>query len=206
MIASILNFIEEYRCKRGIGVFRPWNREELRIFHINRYPDESGRGYIEQIRDGVIETMVTFTKYPYIDFIDEVLNSKSLLFQTFFHQRFDDRRRWFEGVTLSFSSEVEKNRYDRVDLIFEDVAVDGEFDREVNQVRLYVSPLKRYLANDYDLLYWDSSDKRSLEIFQTGYRDNIYFYKKDRERRGVKRHWKYGYTPLNHRLKNSAFL
>jgi len=209
MISYLLNLFEEHKCKRGIGIFRPWNREDLRIFHINLYKDGSGRDYIEQIRDSAVDTMLLFTGYPQVEFIDRVLLSKSTIFHTFFHQRLDEKKRWFEGVTLSFALEIEKNRFDRVDIIFEDMAVDGIFDGEVNQVRLYVSPLENYLANDYDLLYWDASDRRSLEVFQTAYQDSLYFFKRDRKERELKS-WRYRYLnnfqEINKNLKNSSFV
>lgn len=195
-------------CKRGVDIFRPWNREEVKIFHVNLYKDESGREYIEQIRDSVVETMLLFTGYPDVEFIDKVMLSKSTIFHTFFHQRLDEKRRWFEGVTLSFALEIDRNRFDRVDLIFEDIALDGEFDQEVNQVRLYISPFDRYLSNDYDLLYWDASDRKSLDTFQTGYKDTIHFFNRDRKDRELKS-WKYKYLnnfqEINKNLKNSSF-
>ncbi len=153
--------------------------------------------------------MTLFTKYPNKEFIDRVLLSKATVFYTIFHQRFDEKRRWFEGVTHSFALEVGQNRYDKVDLIFEDIAVDGEFDGEINQVRLYISPLEKYLVNDYDLLYWDASDRRSLEVFQTTYQDSIYFYKKDKNKLKITS-WKDKYLenfrPINNNLKNRAFI
>ena len=62
-----------------------------------------------------------------------------------------------------------------IDLIFEDIALSNIFYGEVNQVRLYISLIKRYGENYYDLLYWDASDRRSLDVFQTAYQDNIHF-------------------------------
>jgi hypothetical protein len=183
LLTPILETIYQYRCKRGFGWWRPWNREELKIFHGNIYENGSGLSYAEQIKDSVIETMLLFTGYSDDGFIENTVISEDTIFRTLFHERVDEKGRKFEGITLSFSLQVESDMFDRVDLIFEDILVDGEFDGEVNQVRLYLSPVSRYVENDYDLFYWDASDRKSLDVFQTAYRDSIYFYEKDTKER-----------------------
>lgn len=182
MFKQIINIIETLKCKKGFGQFRSWNRKEFKIFHSNLYENRDAKNYIEQIRDGVIETMTLFVGYPNMEYIDKIFNHSETRLFTFFHNRIDEKGRKFEGITLSFLLEVSANRFDKLDLIFEDIAVANIFDNEVNQVRLYISPLERYAENDYDLLYWDASDRRSLEVFQTAYADSIYFYKKDKKR------------------------
>ena len=190
MISKFLNFIETFKCKKGIGIFRPWNRKEIKIFHINYYNNSDAKNYIEQMKDSVIETMVQFVGYPNYEFIEKTLNSKKTELKTFFHNRKDEKNRNFEGFTLSFYIEIAKNRFDKIDLIFEDIEVDGNFDGEVNQVRLYISPLSEYGGNNYDLLYWDASDRKSLDIFQTAYIDNIIFFKRDKKLHFFSR-WQY---------------
>ena len=209
MIAKIFDLIETWKCKRGIGIFRHWNREDFKIFHSNIYKNGEAKNYIEQIKDGVIDSMMEFVGYP-TDFIDNLLDDSQTQLITFFHNRIDEKGRKFEGCTLSFFREIAKKRFDKIDLVFEDIAVDKKFDGEVNQVRLYISPLERYLANDYDLLYWDSSDKKSLEIFQTAYKDNIYFFQNDRKTKKWK-NWKLKYfsqfykSKISHQHKTSSF-
>ena len=208
MLAPILNLIESIKCKQGFGRTRTWNRTDFKIFHSNFYNNRDAKTYIEQMRDSVIETMVQFVNYKESEFIEQTLNNIDTELFTFFHNRTDEKGRKFEGVTLSFSVEVSKDRFDKIDLIFEDMAVNKKFDGEVNQVRLYISPLSRYARNDYDLLYWDASDRRSLDVFQTAYLDNIIFFKQDRKKRVWKK-WQHKYLDQFKKrevlLKGSSF-
>jgi len=183
MLSMILNTVETLKCKKGIGIFRKWNREDIKIFHTNFYKNRDAKTYMEQMKDTVIETMLQFVGYQNIEFVDNFFNNPKTELFTFFHTRVDEKNRKFEGTTLSFILEISKNRFDKIDLIFEDIAVDSIFDGEVNQVRLYISPLIEYGSNSYELLYWDSSDRKSLDIFQTAYLDNIIFFKRDKTSR-----------------------
>jgi len=159
---------------------RPWNWENIYSFGSHYYDYKSGINYITQINDTVIDTILSFTNYKYRDEIEELLDNKELKFYTVFHYRTDEKR-LFKGVTLSIGSKVEGG-WDRLDLIFEDESINGEFDETVNSVRLYYSPYHRYIERDFDMFYWDSSDSRSLEIFQNGYRDVLHFRDRDKNR------------------------
>jgi hypothetical protein len=173
---NIKNIVDEFNCKRGKGWLRPWNRElnisGFRDFNIDNI------NYLEQIRDGVIDTMLLFVGYRDRKKVVQIIDGSSKKFRIYKHSRIDEKKRKFQGVTISFASEIAKNRFDRVDLILEDMERENTFDDEVNSARLYISPLEDYLSNDYELLYWDSSDKRSLEVFQTAFDDLKLFYKK----------------------------
>jgi len=208
MFSHLLNLIEIIKCRKGFGRTRSWNRKDFKIFHTNSYNNRDARNYIDQMKDSVIETMVQFVAYKDSDFIEKTLTNRDTQLFTFFHNRKDEKGRKFEGVTLSFSLEISKDRFDRIDLIFEDIALNNIFDGEINQVRLYISPLNRYAENDYDLLYWDASDRRSIDIFQTAYLDNIHFYKQDRKSRVLKK-WKHKYLEefkkREKMLKGSSF-
>ncbi len=176
MFSFIFSLIETWKCRRGIDWLRPWNRD-IDIFKSFNYKRDIRRDYLEQIFDGSINTMLKYAGYK-DEFIDWFFN-QSPVFIIFLHDRIDEKNRKFEGVTLSFGLHFSKNSFDRIDLILEDIAQDGIFDGEVNQVRLYISKMDRYLSNDYDLLYWDASDKRSLELFQTAYQDAKIFAERD---------------------------
>ncbi len=149
-----------------------------------RYKTSSALHHLEQMRDGVIDTMVEFTHYQKVDFIDSLFEDKSLLFRILFHHRVDEKNRKFKGVTVSVGRVAKKeSRYlDRLDLVFEDMKIDGKFDDEVNQVRLYVNPWELQKSKDFHLLYWDASDRRSLEVFQTGFLDTLLFAEEKRGR------------------------
>jgi hypothetical protein len=160
---------------------RPWNWEDIYSFEAHKYDYKSGSNYISQIYDGVIDTILNFTSYGDRESIESLLESQELEFYTLFHDRKDYKKR-FEGITLSIGLKV-NGGWDRFDLIFEDEVKDGKIDGVVNSVRLYYSPYHRYVERDFDMFYWDSSDRRSLDIFQTGYRDAIHFYKKSKSKK-----------------------
>ncbi len=148
MFDFILKIIETWKCRRGIGWMRSWNRD-LIIFQSHLYNRDIRRNYLEQVFDSPILTMLNYTGYKG-EFITWFFESSPIL-ATFFHDRIDDKNRKFEGVTISFGLPYNKNSFDRIDLILEDISRDGIFDGEVNQVRLYISPIDRYASNDYDL-------------------------------------------------------
>jgi hypothetical protein len=213
MISTFFDFLDNWRIKRGVGIFRPWHQEQIFIHQTYFFSNQDSIYYREQIKDSVVDIMMDFVQYENRDFVDEVFTSSETKIYKFFHKRRDEKDRLFEGVIIALCKEVEKNHYDRIDLIFEDIAVKNRFDGEVNQVRLYISPAKNFAKNDYELLYWDASDKKSLYLFQEAYQNEIALFKRDYKKKYTNLYFKllnrFKKNYLNEyfsRLKNSFFI
>jgi len=212
MIYTFFDFLDNWRIKRGIGLFRPWHQEQIFIHQTYFFSNQDSIYYREQIKDSIVDIMMDFTQYENRDFVDEVFTSSETKIYKFFHKRRDEKDRLFEGVMISLFKLVEKNRYDRIDLIFEDIAVKNRFDGEINQVRLYISPAQNFAKNDYELLYWDASDKKSLHVFQEAYQNEIILFKRDKKKKYSNLYFrflieliKFYYQKYLKKLKNSFF-
>jgi hypothetical protein len=167
----------DYRVKLKKGWFRKWNFDEkyyfLNLFELN---SEEKSDFIEFLKLEVIDLMIQFTNYPDFEFFDEVLSDyKNLKFYIFTQKRVDKKfNKTYKSYVFSFG-EIKNNH--RIDLVFEE---DIKSKNLINNIRLYISDHELYKSNlHFDLLYWNSSDKRSLEFFNSAFLDAKAFLSKN---------------------------
>ncbi len=140
LLRMLMNALESKRQSRGMGWSRPWNKTGLNVFRTHLQNPTLDAAYLALL-EPVLKQLLASVSDAYAAFARELLADPKRMSFTFYHNRQEGDRQ-YEGLTLSIGRKVEADpsKRDRLDLILEDLRVDGRVDGKVDRLRLYICP------------------------------------------------------------------
>ncbi|MEM9158311.1 MAG: hypothetical protein AAGB46_04620 [Verrucomicrobiota bacterium] len=144
ILRKLMDALEAKRQSKGMGWSRPWNKFGLNVFSTHKFNTISDSNYAIPIME-FIEKNLSDAPQETRDFAEDLLSDTACLGFVFYHNS-DKEDGQHEGLTLSFGRKVpeDKTKRDRIDLILEDLRLDGKVDRLVDRIRIYVCPWEDY--------------------------------------------------------------
>lgn len=188
LLVKFMNALEGKRQKKKMGWSRPWNKYDLNVFRTHIMDRHEDREFIDSIFDLVLEQITDLPKnYKY--FVEDLQDDPNLMAFTFYHNRSLTNTQ-YEGLTLSFGRRPldDRTKRERLDVILEDLRVDGEVDGKIDQVRVYVNPWKEFSQDDEYFLYV-KQDNEVPSPFNDAYRESVGLYNQWKEEE--KRQWQH---------------
>lgn len=191
LLRLLMNALESKRQSKGMGWSRPWNKTGLNVFSTHKFNTKTDDKYLQPI--------LSFIK-PYLEagpesmrrFALELLSDPSCMGFTFYHNS-DRGGQQHEGFTLSFGRKVpgDRSKRDRLDIILEDLRIDGEVDQLVDRIRIYLCPWEHYQDNkQHHLIAIEDippSEQESAQFLYKNCIDHYHIWKKEEAREWT--HW-----------------
>jgi hypothetical protein len=210
LLVKMMNVLEGKRQAKGLGWSRAWNKYGLNVFRTHR-ADIGGDCEYFKAATPFLKAFTESVPDHYISFVHELLEDPNAMGFTFYHNDDVDNEQ-YEGLTLSFGRKraEDKTKRDRLDIILEDLRVDGSVDGRIDRLRIYICPWSHYADKEFHLIDKTELDQDDQRQCQALYEHCIRFYhewKGDPERQWS--HWSTRYIdyfgPRTFIPQNSSF-
>jgi hypothetical protein len=163
LLRYMMNALENKRQKKLLGWSRPWNKIGMTVFRAHRHHPEMDLDYMDQVQKAFWSACSEMPA-SYRDFAKSVWNDPLRMAFTFYHNNVEGGKE-YEGLTLSIGRKVpgDRTKRDRIDIILEDLRVDGSVDNILDRVRIIVNPFDK----------WSLGEKWQLEIVSEQFQGQI---------------------------------
>lgn len=151
LLYRMMNVLEKKRQGKGYGWSRSWNKYGVNVFRTHICEIEDDADYLNPIAP-FLKKFLEDPPQPYADFIQDLIEDPTRMAFTFYHNSENDGRQ-YEGLTLSLGRKIpaDKTKRDRLDIILEDLRVDGAVDGKVDRLRVYLCPWATYQDKHFHL-------------------------------------------------------
>jgi hypothetical protein len=154
LLRKFMGALESKRMEKKLGWSRPWNKYGLTIFRSHTFDAAKDEKFLTQVERVLVECLPELPP-EYSEFISSVFRDPQRMAFTFYHNnRIADRE--YEGLTLSLGRKVpeDKTKRDRLDVILEDLRVNGSVDGRIDRVRFILNPWNRFQKDEMFLKEW----------------------------------------------------
>lgn len=176
LLRKMMNLLEKKRQAKGYGWSRAWNKYGMNVFRTHMCVAQMDEDYIAPLLPFIQRAVGDLSELCGA-YVDEFFADPALMAFTFYHN-LDAGDKQYEGLTLSLGRKLveDRTKRDRVDIILEDLRVDGRVDGYVDRVRVYVCPWETYKDKNFFLHEDRDLQGQKKELAQELYAHAIEYY------------------------------
>lgn len=190
ILRKLMNALEAKRMKKKLGWSRPWNKYGVSIFRSHILHIRKDNDYINNALDLALQLIGEVDSH-YKTFIESFYQDPKRMAFVFYHNHEDQDGNQYEGLTISIGRKVpdDKTKRDRLDIVLEDLRVDGSVDGQLDRIRVYVNPWQQFQDDKMYVLDIKNPQDEDLRIAQVFYDLSIKNYHNWKEQ--TERQWEH---------------